>query len=73
MIHLAEVLSQSSDKNPLRLKHHLRVEEALWIRRLDCGPGKGLNEDNGSYVKTDEWDSVLTTLDDAYSGRGARD
>ena len=51
-----KVLSRVSDKNPQRLKHHLRVEEALWIRRLNCGPGIGLNEDYGSYVKTDACD-----------------
>ena len=35
-----EVLSRVSDKNPQRLKHLLRVEEAMWIRRLNCGPAK---------------------------------
>ena len=57
-----EVLSRCSDKNPQRLKHHLKIEEALWIRRLDCGPGKGLNEDNGSYVKTDAWAPVFNSM-----------
>ena len=54
-----EVLSRANMKNPQLLKHHLRMEEALWIRRLDCGPGKGLNEDQGSYVKTDAWTPIL--------------
>ena len=57
-----EVLSRVSDKNPQRLKHHLRVEEALWIRRLGCGPGKGLNEDYGSYVRTDAWAPVFNSM-----------
>ena len=57
-----EVLSRVSDKNPQRLKHLLRVEEAMWIRRLNCGPGKGLNEDWGSYVKTDAWPPLFKTM-----------
>ena len=57
-----DVLSRVSMKNPQNLKHHLRVEEALWIRRLNCGPGKGLNEDYGSYVKTDVWTSVFNEM-----------
>ena len=57
-----EVLSRVNLKDPDQLKHHLRVEEALWIRRLDCGPGKGLNEDWGSYVRTDAWAPVFATM-----------
>ncbi len=57
-----EVLSSPTIKNQQQLKHHLRVEEALWIRRLKCGPGKGLNEDYGSYVKTDVWTPVFSTM-----------
>ena len=51
-------------KNKKRLAYDLRVREAMEIRRHDCGPGKGLNEDMGAYVKTDLWDPVLRTLDD---------
>ena len=57
-----KILSKVNIKNPGQLKHHLRVEEALWIRRLDCGPGKGLNEDYGSYVKTDAWKPVFNDM-----------
>ena len=57
-----EVLSRPAIKNPQQLKHHLRVEEALWIRRLNCGPGKGLNEDYGSYVRTDAWQPIFNTM-----------
>ena len=57
-----EVLSRVSMKDPQRLKHHLRVEEALWISRYECGPGKGLNEDTGSYVKSDAWVPVFNTM-----------
>ena len=39
-----------------------RIQEALEIRRHNAGPGKGLNEDMGAYVKTDIWDPVLNTI-----------
>ena len=59
-----EILSRPNTRKqtPQQLKHHLRVEEALWIRRLQCGPGKGLNEDYGSYVKTDAWQTVFNHM-----------
>ena len=57
-----EVLSRSNMKNQQQLKHHLRVEEALWIRWLDCGPGKGLNEDHGSYVRMDTWTPIFSEI-----------
>ena len=44
------------------LKYDLRVREALFIRRYDCGPFKGMNEDNGSYVKTTQWDPVFAGM-----------
>ena len=50
------------DKNKKRLNYNLKVREALDIRRNNCGPGKGLNEDMGAYVKTDLWDPVLHTI-----------
>ena len=43
---------------------------ALWIRQLNCGPGKGLNEDYGSYVKIDTWTPVLRVCDPAREGPG---
>ena len=51
------------DKKKGRLAYNLKVKEAFEIRRHDCGPGRGLNEDNGAYLKTDIWDPVLNTLD----------
>ena len=42
--------------------YNLRMREAFEIRRYDSGPGKGLNEDNGAYLKTDIWDPVLKNL-----------
>ena len=40
----------------------MRMREAFEIRCHDTGPGKGLNEDNGAYLKTDIWDPVLKAL-----------
>ena len=39
------------------------VQEAVEIRRNQWGTGHGLNEDMGSYVKTDIWDPILHTMD----------
>ena len=50
-------------KNMKSLAYNLKVREALEIRRHNSGPGKGLNEDMGAYVKTDMWDPVLRTMD----------
>ena len=49
-------------KKKQKLGYDLRIREAMEIRRHDCGPGKGLNEDMGAYVKTDIWDPVLRSL-----------
>ena len=45
-----------------KLTDDTRIREALEIRRHGCGPGKGLNEDMGAYIKTDRWDPVLSSL-----------
>ena len=50
-------------KSKKKLAYDLKIREALEIRKNKCGPGKGLNEDMGAYVKTDIWDPVLHTLD----------
>ena len=39
----------------------MRIREALEIRHHNSGPGRGLNEEMGVYVKMDIWDSVLNT------------
>ena len=52
--------NSKSSKNGM--KYDLRVKEALFIRRYDCGPFKGMNEDNGSYVKTTQWDPVFADM-----------
>ena len=58
-----EVMVTMQDKKKSRLGYNLRMREAFEIRRHDTGPGKGLNEDNGAYLKTDIWDPVLKSLD----------
>ena len=58
-----DVILTMQDKKKNRLDYNLRMREAFEIRRLDSGPGKGLNEDNGAYLKTDMWDPVLKSLD----------
>ena len=57
-----EVIHMVQDKNKNRLGYNLRMREAFEIRRQETGPGKGLNDDNGAYLKTDIWDPVLRTL-----------
>ena len=34
----------------------MRKREAFEIRRHETGLGKGLDEDNGAFLKTDIWD-----------------
>ena len=46
-------------KNP---KFDLRVMENLFIKKYNCGPGKGMNEDFGSYVTTTQWQPVFNKL-----------
>ena len=58
----ATVITTMQDKNKKRLTYNLKIREALDIRRHNCGPGKGMNEDMGAYVKTDIWDPALHTV-----------
>ena len=60
---LVTVVTTMQGKNKKSLAYNLKVREALEIRRHNSGPGKGLNEDMGAYVKTDMWDPVLHTMD----------
>ena len=57
-----EVIHTMQDKKKGRLTYNLRMREAFEIRRHESGPGKGLNEDNGAFLKTDMWDPVLKSL-----------
>ena len=50
-------------KNKKKLDYDLKVWEALEIKKANCGPGRGMNEDWGSYVKTDAWNAVFNTMD----------
>ena len=59
----ASVITTMQGKSKKRLAYNLKIREALEIRRHNSGPGKGLNEDMGAYVKTDLWDPVLRTMD----------
>ena len=54
--------SVDAKANKNSMKYDLRVKEALYIRLHDCGPARGMNEDNGAYVKTTQWDPVLAKL-----------
>ena len=56
------IVKNMQGKNKKFLSYNMRIREALEIRRHKCGPGKGLNEDMGAYVKTDIWDPVLQSI-----------
>ena len=56
------VLHNMQGKNKKYLGYNMRIREALEIRRHKSGPGRGLNEDMGAYVKTDIWDTVLNAM-----------
>ena len=58
-----EVIKTMTGKNKRKLDYDLKIWEALEIRKANCGPGKGMNEDWGSYVKTDAWNTVFNTMD----------
>ena len=57
-----ETLQTMQGKNKRKLGYDLRIREAMEIRRHGSGPGKGLNEDMGAYIKTDMWDPVLSSI-----------
>ena len=58
-----EVIKTMSNKNKKKLNYDLKVWEAIEIKKHNCGPGRGLNEDWGAYVKTDAWNPVFSTMD----------
>ena len=67
-----EVIVNMTNKNKRKLTYDLKVREALEIRRHNCGPGSGLNEDYGAYVKTTMWDPVFHRMNnEAGMGEGA--
>ena len=67
-----EVLTNMTNKNKKKLAYDLKVREALEIRRHNCGPGHGLNEDMGAYVKTSLWNPIFHRMNskDGWQGRG---
>ena len=56
------VLKTMSGKSKKKLAYDLKVREALEIRRQNCGPGHGLNEDFGAYVKSTQWNAVFHAM-----------
>ena len=54
-----EVIKTMSNKNKRKLAYDLKIREALEIRRHNCGPNHGLNEDYGAYVRTTQWNPVF--------------
>ena len=58
-----------TNKNKSRLTYDLKVREALEIKRRGCGPGLGLNEDFGAYVKTSMWNPVFHQMGNDERGR----
>ena len=57
-----EVLANMRGKNKKQLAYNLKIREALEIRRHNCGPGHGLNEDLGAYIRTQQWGPVFNTM-----------
>ena len=57
-----EILEYVTNKNKNKLKYDLRIKESLYIHRYNCGPGRGMNEDWGSYVKTNAWTPVFNRM-----------
>ena len=55
-------LQTMQGKNKRWLGYNLKIREAMEIRRHNSGPGKGLNEDMGAYIRTDMWDPVLNEI-----------
>ena len=63
------VITTMSNKNKKKLNFDLKVREALEIKHHDAGPGHGLNEDYGAYVKTYAWNTVFHHMDSEESER----
>ena len=58
-----KVIKTMHHKNKKQLAYNLKVRESLEIRARGCGPGRGLNEDYGAYVKTQMWNPVFHHMD----------
>jgi hypothetical protein len=53
------IITTMNNKNKNRLTYDLKVCEALKILCHNCGPGRGLIEDLGAYVRTNIWAPVF--------------
>ena len=66
-----KVLVNVTNKNKKWLAYDLKIREALEIWRHNSGPGHGLNEDYGAYVKTTAWNPVFNQMGDSWGEAGA--
>ena len=57
-----EILDSLRGKNKAALDYNLRLRESLYIAKENTGPGYGLNEDWGGYVKTRTWLPVFSRM-----------
>ena len=57
-----EILCNATAKTKAGTKYDLRIKEALFIRRFNCGPNRGMNEDMGSYVTTTQWTPLFNGM-----------
>ena len=65
-----DIITNLTNKNKRKLTYDLKIREALEIRRHNSGPGRGLNEDMGAYVKTTMWNPVFHKMRSDDAGRG---
>jgi hypothetical protein len=56
------VIATMQHKNKNKLVYDLKICKALEIRKAQCGTGKGLNEEFGSYVRSGAWAPVFNKL-----------
>ena len=57
-----DILATFQNKNKSALQKDLFIRESLEIRRNESGRGKGLNDDESRYVKTNAWGPILKKL-----------
>ena len=57
-----EILDSLRGKNKSALDYNLRLRESLYIAKENTGPGYGLNEDWGGYLKSRTWLPVFSRM-----------
>ena len=62
-----KIVTKMQGKKKRRLAYDIKIREALEFRHHSSGPGKGLNEDIGAYIRTDIWDPVLNHIGNNWS------